>query len=255
MPDIKTEEGKSAPPDMQNEESKSNPADIKSEESKDDPPALSALPNSSTPYLFLGQVIDTNDDKDKDNMDDSKWDDSLSPKQRLRFCLKKVLECNVPEALSITAQHKTIVRPILLKTYWVKGELTGFRKFKNGNLKVTGFKFAKGKLVTSQLKWDEHPEHYTAVAHYLFTPKENGEKTCTECMNPEKYGPFAECVAGGSGFEGDQKKAQYPGSRVPFSAETIRDMPTEVLEKALAIVEAELRRRREIQVMGSIKRY
>lgn len=104
-------------PDIQNEESKSNPADIKSEECRDDLPALPALPappNMSTPYLFLGQVIDANDDKDKDNMNDSEWNDSLSPKQRLRFCLKKLLECNVPEALSITAQHKvSIPLPII----------------------------------------------------------------------------------------------------------------------------------------------
>ena len=67
---------------------------------------------------------------------------------------------------------------------------------------MVGFKFAKGKLVTSKLEWDEErPEHYTAVARYLFTPKENGQKkkTCTECMNPEKYGPFAECVVVAAG--------------------------------------------------------
>ncbi|KAK3956031.1 hypothetical protein QBC32DRAFT_321265 [Pseudoneurospora amorphoporcata] len=167
----------------------------------------------------------------------------------------------------MVAQHQSILRPILLKTYYVKGELNDFR-FENG--KVTSFKFAKGKLTTSQLKWDEErPEHYTAVTRYLFTPKEHGQKTCTECMNPEKYGPFAECVAGPRdgehqgaclhcvykgegegcslrvGFQGDPKKARYSGSRVAFLRETIRDIPTEMLLKAREILLAEIRRRRE----------
>ncbi|KAH7626593.1 hypothetical protein B0T09DRAFT_376962 [Sordaria sp. MPI-SDFR-AT-0083] len=169
--------------------------------------------------------------------------------------MSDIRECNVPEALFIPVQHQTIIRPILLKTYYVKGKLNDFR-FKRRQM--VGFKFAKGKLVTSKLEWDEErPEHYTAVARYLFTPKENGQKkkTCTECMNPEKYGPFAECVVVAAGnprdgehqdgaFKGDPKKARYSGSRVLFSRETIHEIPTDMLLKAREVLVAEIARRR-----------
>ncbi|EGZ77910.1 hypothetical protein NEUTE2DRAFT_124468 [Neurospora tetrasperma FGSC 2509] len=139
--------------------------------SRDDQPArLAPPPNIFTPYVFgdesLGQDSDANEDIDY-------WRDSLSPKQRLRFALKKLLGCEVSQALAIISKHKTILRPLWLKQYWVKVQ-----------------------LVTSNLKW-ERQEHFTGIAHYLFTPQENGEKTCTKCETVDNHGPFAECVAGG----------------------------------------------------------
>lgn len=94
-----------------------------------------------------------------------------------------------------------ILRPLWLKFYYARGDLAGFRYNPDGRL--AGCKFAKGKAVTSQLK-RTRPRHFTAVARYPFSPKENGNKIkCTECRNPEKYGPFGECfvAAGGEGIE------------------------------------------------------
>ncbi|KAK3501216.1 hypothetical protein B0T13DRAFT_527886 [Neurospora crassa] len=128
-----------------------------------------------TSYVFrdesLGQDSDANEDIDS-------WRDSLLPKQRLRFALRKLLDCESNQALAIISQHETILRPFWLKQYWVKGQ-----------------------LVTSNLKW-ERQEHFTGIAHYLFTPQENGEKTCTKCETVDNYGPFAECVAGGRAVHG-----------------------------------------------------
>ncbi|KAJ4343942.1 hypothetical protein N0V85_009826 [Neurospora sp. IMI 360204] len=76
-----------------------------------------------TPYVFhdesLGQDSDANEHIDY-------WRDSLSPKQRLRFALKNLLECEFSQTLAITAEHKTILRPLMLKHYWVKAQLVSF---------------------------------------------------------------------------------------------------------------------------------
>ncbi|CCC08525.1 hypothetical protein SMACR_05769 [Sordaria macrospora] len=125
-----------------------------------------------TPYVFQDESLGQDSDAKNEHID--YWRDSLSSKQRLRFALKKILESKVNHALAITAEHKTILRPLLLKPYWVKDQ-----------------------LVPSILKWERH-EHYTGVARYLFTPKDN-EEACTKCATTDNYGPFAECVAGGRG--------------------------------------------------------
>lgn len=83
------------------------PDDIKEEDRDRDDPLASAPapapPNMFTPYVFhdesLGQDSDANAHIDY-------WRDSLSPKQRLRFALKKLLECEFSQTLAITAEHK-----------------------------------------------------------------------------------------------------------------------------------------------------
>lgn len=80
---------------------------IEEDRSRDDPPArLVPPPNMFTPYVFgdesLGQDSDANEDIDY-------WRDSLAPKQRLRFALKKLLDCESNQALVIISKHKVSI--------------------------------------------------------------------------------------------------------------------------------------------------
>ncbi|KAK1781025.1 hypothetical protein QBC45DRAFT_461243 [Copromyces sp. CBS 386.78] len=291
MPNLKNEEGRANPP--------ARPAPstvIKSEESRNECPPAPRAPSSLdmeavieisreefqarkkrrteekrseaakifTPHLFIPDIrIKGEEEGSSRDMDDplapapgpkpgpnidanehiDYWRDSLSPKQRLRFALKKILESKVNHALAITAENKTILRPLLLKPYWVKGQ-----------------------LVPSNLKWERH-EHYTGVARYLFTPKDN-EETCTKCTTTDNYGPFAECVAGDRGvhmgacfncyckgegkscslriaYEKAEEKARHARDGVPFSVITVRNASTRDLEKALRWIQDEIRMREE----------
>ncbi|KAK3396381.1 hypothetical protein B0T20DRAFT_501687 [Sordaria brevicollis] len=113
-------------------------------------PVQPKKPESYGPYIFNGQVIDLRDD----NPSDAEWKDTFTPHEQLRFVLKKLLACNVPGALSILAEHKTILRPLHLKSYYVKGEVIGLACSQGKQY----IKFADGKFVASRLEWGKSCE-------------------------------------------------------------------------------------------------
>ena len=68
-------------------------------------------PNMFTPYIFQSESLgqDIVDVKDLERID--YWKDNISPRQRLRFVLKKIFESKVNHALAILAENKVRSTP------------------------------------------------------------------------------------------------------------------------------------------------
>ena len=61
-----------------------------------------------TPFIFEGESLGQ-DDNATENID--YWTDNLSPKQRLRFVLKKLLDCDVRSTKMVLAKNKVSIHP------------------------------------------------------------------------------------------------------------------------------------------------
>lgn len=69
-------------------------------------PLKISMPNM---YFFDNRVINPDNNETDYSLDNTKWTDNLFPYQRLRFVIRKLLTCNVPEVRYILDRHKVIL--------------------------------------------------------------------------------------------------------------------------------------------------